>query len=118
MIIRIAYSGMRTCITILAVAISLAAPNRTGAQEKSTEGKPADTVRKYAFPIRGAVYLDRNGNGTRAASEHGLEGIAVSTGCEVARTDKIGVYKIQNKGTETAWLYRSEQRRVGKEGVR
>ncbi|HYH55854.1 MAG TPA: metallophosphoesterase, partial [Anseongella sp.] len=56
----------------------------------------ADTLPGYQHPIRGTVYLDRNGNGIREREEPGLAGIAVSDGLDVVKTGGSGGYLLPN----------------------
>ncbi len=43
---------------------------------------------------RGIVYLDLNQNGVLDPSEKGIQGIKVSNGLEVVKTDTLGIYEI------------------------
>lgn len=47
-----------------------------------------------ALDIRGTVFADANGNGTRDVGEPGLAGIRVSNGHRIVRTDEAGRYDI------------------------
>lgn len=46
--------------------------------------------------LRGAVFLDANGNGRMDGGEHGLAGVAVSDQANVAVTDKDGHYALRS----------------------
>ncbi|MEO7962857.1 MAG: metallophosphoesterase, partial [Gemmatimonadaceae bacterium] len=49
-------------------------------------------------PVSGTVFVDRNGNGTRDATEPGLRGVAVSDQDHVVTTDNNGHYTIDAAG--------------------
>lgn len=84
-------------ITGLCVFFNL---NRVQAQDA-----PADTVVRYAYPIQGTVFMDRNGNGIFDESESGIEGVAVSDGYDVVRTNSSGQYLLPNRGANAAFVY-------------
>ena len=44
--------------------------------------------------VRGVVFLDANGNGAYDGGEAGVEGVGVSNGREVVRTDRRGAYTL------------------------
>ena len=44
---------------------------------------------------RGTVYLDANANGIRDPNEQGIEGVRVSNGLDVVKTDSDGKYQIE-----------------------
>jgi hypothetical protein len=46
-----------------------------------------DSIPGYKHPIRGIVYLDKNGNGKREDGEMGIPGIAISDGRDVVLTN-------------------------------
>ncbi len=48
--------------------------------------------------VRGVVFLDRNANGTREATERGLAGVAVSNQDTVVLTDASGGYALPSTG--------------------
>src|SRR5688572_26885761 len=60
---------------------------------------------RYAHPIRGTVYLDKNGNGIHDKRERGLAGIAVSDGMDVVFTDKWGAYHLPNTETNAVFVF-------------
>lgn len=53
-----------------------------------------DAVREPAV-VSGVVYVDRNENGRRDASERGLGGVEVSDGTRIVQTDARGNYRVE-----------------------
>lgn len=47
-----------------------------------------------AAPYTGKVFVDRNGNGLYDKGEKQLEGVSVSDGLNVVKTDKAGAYEL------------------------
>lgn len=73
----------------LLFGIALAAPRLPAAQ-------PAE--RGAAVRVSGVVFIDRNGNGVRDASEAGLPGVALSDQATVTATDSAGRFTIDAAG--------------------
>jgi hypothetical protein len=74
----------------LLVGIALAAARLLAAQ-------PAEHVAS-AVRVSGVVFVDRNGNGVRDASESGVAGVAVSDQATVTATDSSGRFTIDAAG--------------------
>lgn len=55
-------------------------------------------------PAKGTVWLDANGNGRRDGGEHGVEGVKVSNGRDIAFTDAAGRYRIALRDGDTLFV--------------
>lgn len=60
---------------------------------------------RYAHPLEGTVFLDRNGNGRFDSGDTPLEGVPVSDGGEVTLTDASGAYRLENAQAAAVLVY-------------
>ena len=65
----------------------------------------ADTLPGYNYPIRGTVFLDQDGDGLQGESERGMEGVAVSDGLTVVKTNSTGQYLLPNSGGDAVFVF-------------
>lgn len=93
---------------LLVLAATLVVPSAAAAKDLSYKGKvevkPAGSVGEFicdrlhdldkACLLHGTVFEDRNRDGKHQRSEPGVEGVAVSNGREVVRTDRRGRYRL------------------------
>ncbi len=100
--------SIRICIpSLLAVLGILWAPGATAGQ--ATAERASEAV-----PVRGVVYLDRDGNGRRDDGEPGVEGVRVTDQVTVARTDAQGRFAFDSRAYGVVQVVpRSGHRAVG-----
>ena len=73
---------------------------------------PAPALAPTAVSVRGVVFDDANGNGTRDAGERGLAGIAVSNQVDVVVTDADGRFEFGSSGTGVIFVTVPDGRRA------
>ena len=61
---------------------------------------------------QGKVYLDANENGSFDPQEKGIEGVKVSNGVDVVKTDSIGIYKIDLSPGRTLFISKPASYRI------
>jgi hypothetical protein len=63
--------------------------------------------------VRGTVFEDANGNGTREAGEHGIEGVALSNGRDIVRSAADGSYAVAARPDDVVFAIKPAGRRFG-----
>jgi hypothetical protein len=63
--------------------------------------------------VRGTVFEDANGNGTREAGEHGIAGVALSNGRDIVRSAADGSYAVAARPDDLVFAIKPAGRRFG-----